>query len=119
MNKTIEIKGTWFVLNFMDKDTDAEYVKWHNFTMTNELNANDFYIVQIVQDKDCKPRFYVEYFEKDSNGCKLGEWDYIDHYFNKEDAIKLKELLIDLSYRELRGEFEEEKVYGRDRLGRR
>lgn len=51
MNKTIEINGTWFVLNFMDKDTDAEYVKWHNFTMYNMFNANDFYIVQIVQEK--------------------------------------------------------------------
>ena len=29
MNKTIEINGTWFVLNFMDKDTDTEYVKWY------------------------------------------------------------------------------------------
>lgn len=56
MNKTIEINGTWFVLNFMDKDTDAEYVKWHNFTMNNMFNANDFYIVQIVQEKDCAPR---------------------------------------------------------------
>lgn len=119
MNKTIEINGTWFVLNFMDKDTDAEYVKWHNFTMNNIFNANDFYIVQIVQEKDCKPRFYVEYFEIDSNGCKLGEWVYIDEYFTKEDADKLKILLIELSDAELRGEFEEEKVFGRDRLGRR
>lgn len=129
MNRTIKINGTLFVLGFIEKDTDAEFVKWHNFTMTNMLNANDFYIVQIIQEKDVKeyddetrndgPEFYVEYFEKDSNGCKLGEWDYIDHYFNKEDAIKLKELLIDLSDRELRGEFEEEKVLGRDRLGRR
>ena len=55
MNKTIEINGTWFVLNFMDKDTDAEYVKWHNFTMNNMLNANEFYIVQIVQEKDKEP----------------------------------------------------------------
>lgn len=119
MNKTIEINGTWFVLNFMDKDTDAEYVKWHNFTMYNMFNANDFYIVQIVQEKDKEPRFYVEYFEIDSNDCKLGEWIYIDEYFNQENARKLKELLIDLSDRELRGEFEEEKVFGRDRLGRR
>ena len=119
MNKTIEINGTWFVLNFMDKDTDAEYVKWHNFTMCNMFNANDFYIVQIVQEKDKEPRFYVEYFEIDSNGCKLGEWTYIDEYFNQENARKLKELLIDLSDRELRGEFEEEKILGRDRLGSR
>lgn len=119
MNKTIEINGTWFVLDFMDKDTDEEFVKWHNFTMTNMFNANDFYIVEILQEKDCKPHFYVECFEKDSNGCNLGEWVYIDEYFNKEDAIKLKELLIDLSDRELRGEFEQEKIYGRERLGRR
>lgn len=57
--------------------------------------------------------------EIDSNGCKLGEWTYIGEYFNQEDARKLKELLIDLSDRELRGEFEEEKVFGRDRLVRR
>lgn len=129
MNKTIEINGIWYALNFLEKDTDEEFVKWHTFTMDNMFNANDFYIVQIIQEKDVKeyddetrndgPEFYVEYFEKDSNGCNLGEWDYIDHYFNKEDAIKLKELLIDLSDRELRGEFEEEKVYGRDRLERR
>ena len=129
MNKTIEINETLYVLNFLEKDTGEEFVKWHTFTMDNMLNANDFYIVQIIQEKDKKeyddetrndgPEFYVEYFEKDSNGCNLGEWDYIDHYFNKEDARKLKELLIDLSDRELRGEFEEEKVYGRDRLGRR
>lgn len=119
MNKTIEINGTWFVLNFMDKDTDAEYVKWHNFTMNNMFNANDFYIVQIAQEKDCEPRFYVEYFEIDSNGCNLGEWVYIDEYFSQENARKLKELLIDLSDREIRGEFEEEKVFGRDRLGKR
>lgn len=119
MNKTIEINGIWFVLNFMDKDTDAEYVKWHNFTMNNMFNANDFYIVQIVQEKDKEPRFYIEYFEIDSNGCNLGEWVYIDEYFSQEDARKLKDLLIDLSDRELRGEFEEEKVFGRDRLGRR
>lgn len=129
MNRTVEINGTLYVLNFLEKDTDAEFVKWHTFTMDNMLNANDFYIVQIIQEKDIKeyddetrnvgPEFYVEYFEKDSNGCKLGEWDYIDHYFNKEDARKLKDLLIDLSDRELRGEFEEEKVYGRERLGRR
>ena len=119
MNKTIEISGTLYVLNFLEKDIYAEYVKWHNFTMDNMFNANDFYIVQIVQEKDCKPRFYVEYFEIDSNGCELGEWVYIDEYFSKENARKLKELLIDLSDRELRGEFEEEKVYGRDRLGRR
>lgn len=119
MNKTIEINGTLFVLDFLEKDTDAEFVKWHNFTMNNMFNANDFYIVQIVQEKDCKPRFYVEYFEKDSNGCNLGEWVYIDEYFSKENARKLKELLIDLSDRELHGEFEEEKVFGRERLGRR
>lgn len=119
MNRTIEINGACFVLNFMDKDIDAEYVKWHNFTMNNMFNANDFYIVQIVQEKDCEPRFYVEYFEKDSNGCTLGEWTYIDEYFNQENARKLKELLIDLTDRELRGEFEEEKIFGRDRLGRR
>ena len=119
MNKTIEISGTLYVLNFLEKDIYAEYVKWHNFTMDNMFNANDFYIVQIVQEKDCKPRFYVEYFEIDSNGCELGEWVYIDEYFSKENARKLKELLIDLSDRELHGEFEEEKVYGRDRLGRR
>ena len=47
----------------------------------------------------------------DSNGCKLGEWTYIDDYFNSEDARKLKELLIDLSDRELSGEFEEEKSF--------
>lgn len=41
----------------------------------------------------------------DSNGCSLGEWTYIDEYFSQEDARKLKELLIDLSDRELRGEF--------------
>lgn len=129
MNKTVEINGILYALNFLEKDTDAEFVKWHTFTMDNMFNANDFYIVQIIQEKDeieyddetrnDGPEFYVEYFEKDSNGCKLGEWDYIDHYFNKEDAIKLKELLIDLSDRELRDEFEEEKVYGRERLGRR
>lgn len=129
MNRTIEINGTWFVLDFLEKDIDAEFVKWHTFIMTNEINANEFYIVQIIQEKDeieyddetrnDGPELYVEYFEKDSNGCTVGEWDYIDHYFNKEDASKLKELLIDLSDRELRGEFEEEKVYGRDRLGRR
>lgn len=129
MNRTIEINGTWFVLDFLEKDVGTEFIKWHNFTMTNEINANEFYIVQIIQEKDVKeyddetrndgPEFYVEYFEKDSNGCTVGEWDYIDHYFNKEDAKKLKELLIDLSDRELRGEFEEEKVYGRERLGRR
>lgn len=119
MIKTIKIDGTLFVLDFMDKDIDAEYVKWHNFTMYNIFNANDFYVVQIVQEKDCEARFYVEYFEIDSNGCKLGEWVYIDEYFSQENASKLKELLIDLSDRELRGEFEEEKVFGRDRLGRR
>lgn len=129
MNRTVEINRTLFVLDFIEKDIDAEFIKWHSFTMTNMLNANDFYIVQIIQEKDVKeyddetrnvgPEFYVEYFEIDSNGCKLGEWDYIDHYFNKEDARKLKELLIDLSDRELRGEFEEEKIYGRERLGRR
>ena len=119
MNRTIEINGTLYVLDFLEKDIDAEYVKWHNFTMNNMFNANDFYIVQIVQEKDCESRFYVEYFEKISNGCDLGEWVYIDEYFSQENAIKLKELLIDLSDRELRGEFEEEKVYGRDRLGRR
>lgn len=119
MNRAIKINGTWFVLNFMDKDIDVEYVKWHNFTMNNMFNANDFYIVQIVQEKDGKPRFYVEYFEIDSNGCKLGEWTYIDEYFSQENARKLKELLIQLSDAELRGEFEEEKIFGRDRLGRR
>ena len=119
MNKTIEINGTLYVLDFLEKDIDDEYVKWHNFTMTNMFNANDFCIVQIVQEKDCEPHFYVEYFEIDSNGCNLGEWVYIDEYFSQENAIKLKELLIDLSDRELRGEFEEEKVYGKDRLGRR
>lgn len=129
MNRTVEINGTWFVLDFLEKDIGAEFVKWHNFIMTNEINANDFYIVQIIQEKDVKeyddetrndgPEFYVEYFEKDSNGCKLGYWDYIDHYFNKDDARKLKDLLIDLSDRELRGEFEEEKIFGRDRLGKR
>ena len=119
MNKTVEINGILYVLDFLEKDIDEEYVKWHNFTMNNMFNANDFYIAQIVQEKDCGPRFYVEYFEIDSNGCNLGEWVYIDEYFNQEDAKKLKELLIDLSDRELRGEFEEEKVLGRDRLGRR
>lgn len=97
MNRTIEVNETWFVLDFLEKDIDAEYVKWHNFTMTNVVNANDFYIVQIVQEKDCEPRFYVEYFEIDSNGCNLGEWAYIDEYFTKEDADKLKILLIELS----------------------
>lgn len=119
MNRTIEINQTLFVLDFLEKDIDTEYVKWHNFTMTNMVNANDFYIVQIVQEKDCEPRFYVEYFEIDSNGCNLGEWVYIDEYFTKEDAEKLKILLIELSDVELRGEFEEEKVLGRERLGRR
>ena len=127
MNKIIEINETLYVLNFLEKDTGEEFVKWHTFTMDNMLNANDFYIVQIIQEKDKKeyedetrndgPEFYVEYFEKDSNGCNLGEWVYIDEYFSQEDARKLKELLIDLSDRELRGEFEEEKVLGRDRLG--
>ena len=129
MNKTVEINGTLYVLNFLEKDTSVDYVKWHNFTMDNMFNANDFYIVQIIQEKDEKeyddetrndgPEFYVEYFEKDSNGYVLGEWDYIDHYFTKEDADKLKSLLIELSDAELRGEFEEEKIYGRERLGRR
>lgn len=59
MNRTIEINGTWFVLDFIEKDIDAEYVKWHNFTMNNMFNSNEFYIVQIVQEKDCEPRFYV------------------------------------------------------------
>lgn len=78
MNKTVEINGTWFVLDFLEKDTDAEFVKWHTFTMTNEINANEFYIVQIIQEKDeieyddetrnDGPEFYVEYFEIDSNG---------------------------------------------------
>lgn len=89
MNRTIEINGTWFVLDFMDKDTDEEYVKWNNFIMTNMFNAKDFYIVQIAQEKDCDPRFYVEYFEKDSNGCNLGEWVYIDEYFNKLKGIEV------------------------------
>lgn len=119
MNKTVEINGILYVLNFLEKDIDAEYVKWHNFTMTNMFTANDFYTVQIVQEKDKEPRFYVEYFEIDSNGCNLGEWVYIDEYFTKEDADKLKSILIELSDAELRGEFQEEKVYGRDRLGRR
>lgn len=104
MNKTIEINGTCFVLNFIEKDTSVDYAKWHNFTMDNMHNANDFYIVQIVQEKDCEPRFYVEWFEKDSNGCKLGEWTYIDEYFSQENARKLKELLIELSDKEIRGE---------------
>ena len=108
MNKTIEINEALYVLNFLEEDIGEEYVKWHTFTMDNMFNANDFYIVQIVQEKDCVPRFYVEYFEKDFNGCNLGEWVYIDEYFSQEDARKLKELLIDLSDRELRGEFEEE-----------
>lgn len=119
MNKTIEINKTWFVLDFLEKDTSVDFVKWHNFTMDNMFNANDFYIVQVVQEKDEEPRFYVGYFEIDSNGCNLGEWVYIDEYFTKEDADKLKSLLIELSDAELRGEFEEEKVFGRDRLGRR
>ena len=129
MNKTVEINGILYVLNFLEKDIDEEFVKWHTFTMDNMFNANDFYIVQIIQEKDKKeyddetrndgPEFYVEYFEKDTNGCMVGEWDYIDHYFNKEDARKLKEMLVDLSDREIRNEFEEEKIYGRERLGRR
>lgn len=44
---------------------------------------------------------------------------YIDEYFTKADADKLKILLIELSDAEIRGEFEEEKIYGRERLGRR
>lgn len=110
MNRTIKINETMFVLDFLEKDIDAEYVKWHNFTMNNMFNANDFYIVQIVQEKDKDPRFYVEYFEEDSNGCNLGEWVYIDEYFNKEEAIKLKELLIDLSDREFNKLLEESEV---------
>ena len=51
------------------------------------FNANEFYIVQIVQEKDKDPRFYVEYFEKDSNGCNLGEWVYIEEYFKDADAL--------------------------------
>ena len=119
MKKIVEINEKTYIVEFMEKDTSVDYIKWHNFTMDNMFNANDFYIVQIVQEKDKEPRFYVEYFEKDSNGCNLGEWVYIDDYFSQENARKLKELLIDLSDRELRGEFEEEKVLGRDRLGRR
>lgn len=49
MNRTIKINGTWFVLDFMDKDTDAEYVKWHNFTMNNMFNANDFVETEILK----------------------------------------------------------------------
>lgn len=119
MNKIIEINEKTYVVDFLEKDTDAEFVKWHNFIMTNMHNANDFYVVQIVQVRGCEPHFYVEYFEIDSNGYYLGEWVYIDEYFTKEDADKLKILLIELSDAELHGEFEEEKVYGRDRLGRR
>ena len=119
MNQTVEINEKTYVVDFLEKDTDAEYVKWHNFTMNNMFNANEFYIVQIIQEKDKEPRFYVEYFEIDSNGCNLGEWVYIDEYFTREDADKLKSLLIELSDAELRGEFEEEKIYGRDRLGKR
>lgn len=29
MNKTIEINGTLYVLNFLEKDTDEEFVKWY------------------------------------------------------------------------------------------
>jgi hypothetical protein len=85
--------------------------------MNKTIEINEIWYVLNFMDKE--PRFYVEYFEIDSSGCKLGKWTYIDEYFNQQDARKLKELLINLSDRELRGEFEEEKFFGRDRLGRR
>lgn len=119
MGYTVEIKGMTYDVNFMDKDTSVDYIKWHNFTVDNMFNVNDFYVIQIVQKKGEDPRFYVEYFEKDCFGYPLGEWTYIDEYFSKKDAYNLKALLIDLSDRELNGEFEEEKIFGRDRLGRR
>ena len=103
MNKMVTINDKMYVVNFIEKDTSVDYIKWHNFTMDNMHNANDFYIVQIVQEKDCEPRFYVEWFEKGSYGCKLGEWTYIDEYFSQENARKLKELLIELSDKEIRG----------------
>lgn len=117
---SIKLGQRWYSVEFMEQDVGDEYIKWHNFMMTNELSVSEFYIIQITQVKDDKPRFMVEYFTgKDRNGCVIGECTYIDEYFSQEDARKLKELLIDLSDRELRGEFEEEKVFGRDRLGRR
>lgn len=119
MNKTVEINGKTYIVEFMEKDTSVDYIKWHNFTLTNMFNVNDYYIIQIVQEKDESPRFYVEYFEKDCFGYPIGEWTYIDEYFDQDNAYNLKALLIDLSDRELRGEFEEEKIYGRERLGRR
>ena len=46
--------------------------------------------------------------------------EYIESYDPRAMLSKLKKTeLIDLSDRELRGEFKEEKVLGRDRLGRR
>ena len=61
MNKTIEINGNYYSLNFLEKDIDAEFIKWHNFTMDNMFNANDFYIVQIVQEKDNVSQYGAQY----------------------------------------------------------
>lgn len=120
LTTSIKLGQRWYSVVFMEQDVGDEYIKWHNFIMTNELHLSEYYVIQITQVKDANPRFMVEYFTgKDRDGCVIGEWTYIDEYFNQEDARKLKELLIQLSDAELRGEFEEEKIFGKDRLGRR
>ena len=40
MGYTVEIKGMTYVVNFMEKDTSVDYIKWHNLTVN--LNKKKF-----------------------------------------------------------------------------
>ena len=100
----VEINEKTYIVEFMEKDISVDYVKWHNYSMQNRDDVNDFYVIQIVQAKDSEPCFMVEYFtETDSFGNVVGAWDYLGKYFYPNDAEKLESILIELSDKELRG----------------
>lgn len=100
--KIVEINEKTYIVEFMEKDTSVDYVKWHNYNMQNRDDMNDFYVIQIVQEKDSEPCFMVEYFtEIDSFGNAVGAWDYLGKYFYPDDASKLEKVLIELSDSEL------------------
>lgn len=108
--KIVEINEKNYIVEFMEKDTSvSDYIKWHNYSMVNRDDINDFYIIQIVQAKGKEPCFMCEYFNGvDGAGFHIGEWGYLEKLFYPDDAGKLKKLLIELSDKELELSFRKE-----------
>lgn len=103
MKNIVEINEKTYIVEFMEKDTSvSDYIKWHNYSMVNRDDINDFYIIQIVQAKGKEPCFMCEYFNGvDGADFPIGEWDYMGKCFYQEDVEKLEALLIELSDQEL------------------